>query len=210
MNRRGDHLQSPALQCIIGLTGGSGSGKSTALRVLENMGAHVIDCDARYHRLLAENGEMVEDIATRFPNATIDGALDRKALGGIVFGDPEALEALNKITHNHVCRAVACEIEAHKDKLLVIEAIALIESGLADRCTSVVGILAPIEDRVHRLMAREGIAETYARARIESQKPDVFFREHCDHIIENTYTSAEVFAEVCRDRFTQIIAGGEA
>jgi len=211
MNRRGGRPRPPATsQRIIGLTGGSGSGKSTALRVLEGTGAHVIDCDALYHKLLTENAAMVEEITAHFPSVMIGGTLDRKALGEIVFQDSEALEALNKITHHHVCQAVDGEIAAYKDKLLAIEAIALIESGLADRCTSVVGILAPIEERIRRIVAREGIEEAYARARIESQKSDAFFKEHCDHIIENTYPTAEAFAEVCGGRFTEIIAEGEA
>jgi len=195
---------------IIGLTGGSGGGKTTALRVLADLGARVIDCDALYHKLLTENGAMVGEIAARFPDALIDGVLNRKALGKIVFQDSAALEALNKITHRHVCEAVDCEIRAYQGTLIAIEAIALIESGLADRCTSVVGILAPEDDRICRIMAREGIGEAYAKSRIESQKPDVFFKEHCDSIIENNYPTAEAFAEACRTAFTQIIAGGEA
>jgi len=195
---------------IIGLTGGSGGGKTTALQVLEDLGAHVIDCDLLYHKLLAENGGMVGEIVARFPDALVDGVLNRKALGKIVFQDQEALEALNAITHRHICEAVDCEIKAYEGTLIAIEAIALIESGLANRCTSVVGILAPEEDRIRRIMVREGIDETYAKARIESQKSDAFFKAHCGHIIENNYPTAEAFAKACRMAFTQIIAGGEA
>jgi len=198
------------MMTIIGLTGGSGGGKTTALRVLADLGAHVIDCDALYHKLLAENEAMVEEITVRFPEAFIDGVLNRKALGKIVFQDKAALTALNAITHRHVCEAVDHEIEAYEGVLIGIEAIALIESGLAERCTSVAGILAPEADRIRRIMAREGIGEAYAKARIESQKPDVFFKEHCDYIIENNYPTAEAFAAACRAAFTQIIAGGEA
>ena len=187
------------------------------MHVLEDFGAHTIDCDALYHKLLTAGAAscrphsgMTAEIAARFPSAVIGGTLDRKVLGEIVFYDPDALDALNAITHRHVCEAVDREIAAHQGKLIAIEAIALIESGLADRCTTVVGILAPVEDRIRRIMAREGIDESYARARIASQKPDQFFWEHCDHIIENTYPTAEAFTAACRERLGQIIAKGEA
>jgi len=195
---------------IIGLTGGSGGGKTTALRVLEDMGAHIIDCDALYHKLLTENRAMTAEIAASFPDALVNDTLDRKALGKIVFQDKTALEALSAITHPFVCQAVDREIKAYQGTLVGLEAIALIESGLGTRCTSIVGILAPEADRIQRIMAREGIDKAYAKARIKSQKPDIFFREHCDHIIENNYPTAEAFATACRAAFTQIIARGEA
>jgi len=194
---------------IIGLTGGSGGGKTAALRVLEELGAHIIDCDALYHKLLLEHAVMVDEIAVCFPSVVKDSILDRKALGRIVFSDLEALKALETITHKHVCEAVDCEIAAHSGTLIAIEAIALIESGLAERCTCTVAILAPEADRIKRIMAREGIDEQYARTRIKSQKPDVFFKEHCDYTIENTYSTIEAFAKACRDQFTEIIAKGD-
>jgi len=205
---------------VIGLTGGSGSGKSTAMAVLAEMGAHTIDCDAVYHGLLEAGDPMLDEIERRFLGmVVVDGRLDRKALGKIVFNDPAALRDLSAITHSHVCRAAderLADLALYSPPpegcppgraafLVAIEAIALIESGLNQRCDFVVAVLAPIEDRVRRITARDGIAPDYAKARIESQKPDEFFRAQCDYILENTCPSQEAFAERCREFFGRIL-----
>jgi len=201
---------------IIGLTGGSGTGKTTALQALADMGAAVIDCDAVYHELLAAGGPMLDEINQRFPGVVADGTLDRKALGKIVFQDAEALADLNAITHSHVCWEVDEQLAAlalvgnaapgvPHSSVVAIEAIALIESGLAERCDTVIGVLAPKSARIQRITAREGIDPAYATARIESQKPDEFFQANCDYILENDYNSPTAFTEECRRYFNQII-----
>ena len=199
---------------VIGLTGGSGTGKTTALGVLADMGAAAIDCDVVYYELLAAGGAILDEINFRFPGVVIDGVLDRKALGKIVFQDAEALVDLNIITHKYVCQAVDERLEAlvrgddfdiPRPLLVVIEAIALIESGIAERCDTVIGILAPKAARIRRIAAREGVDLAYVTARIDSQKPDEFFREHCDDTLENDYNSPAEFAEECRRYFHQII-----
>ena len=204
---------------VLGLTGGSGTGKTTALGVLAERGATVIDCDAVYHELVAAGGLMIAELAHRFPGVVENGRLQRKALGQIVFHDPAALADLNVITHKYVCQAVDDRLTAlalHSPpwrgapqgwggSIVAIEAIALIESGLNTRCDLVVGILAPADERIRRITAREGIDPAYAQSRIESQKPDEWFRTHCDHIIENAYPSPAAFAEACRRLFDRIL-----
>ena len=195
---------------IIGLTGGSGTGKSTVLAVLETMGAKTIDCDALYHKLLAENRELLAEILARFPQAAEDGGLNRKALGKIVFEDKEALSALNAITHKYVIDAVKAQIEESRAAglgLLAIEAIALVESGLAGLCTVVVAVLAKKEDRMARIVRREGIGEDYAKSRIESQQEDGFFIAHADIILENQGTQKE-FGQKTLERMAEILKKG--
>ena len=97
---------------IIGITGPSGAGKTTALRVLEEMGGQVYDCDAIYHELLASDGELLAEIEAAFPGAVQDGTLDRKALGAKVFADPEGLRRLTEITQPLVKRRVLERIRA--------------------------------------------------------------------------------------------------
>ena len=174
----------------IGITGPTGAGKTTALGALEDLGAHVIDADAVYHRLLAESAPLRADLADRFGPGILTpaGEVDRKALGDVVFGDGEALEALNTITHRFILEEIArqcARAEAEGRPAAAIDAIALIESGLGETCDAVVGILAPKELRVRRIMAREGIGEDYARRRVEAQQGDGFYRAHCGYLLEN-------------------------
>ena len=175
---------------IIGITGPTGAGKTTALRALERMGAAVVDCDAVYHGLLAENIPMQWELTSRFGGSILgaSGEVDRKALGRVVFQDEVALADLNTITHRYVRQEVDRLLEeagTAGKTLAAIDAIALIESGLDRRCDAVVGVLAPAEARVRRIMAREGLSEAYARMRVEAQRGEDFFRANCTHILEN-------------------------
>lgn len=196
---------------IFGISGGTGCGKTTALEILEDMGALVIDCDAVYHRLLDENDSMLSEIANAFSSAMSDGRLDRKKLGAIVFADPEKLEVLNAITHRYVDAEVTRLLRDYAragGELAAIDAIALIESGLSKKCDAVVGVTAEYEKRIARLIAREGITDEYAAARIAAQKPDKYFEQNCDYIIENNST-LEDFKKTCTALFEKILGGKE-
>ena len=179
---------------IIGITGGTGCGKTTLLEAIESCGGLVLDCDAIYHELLQTDKEMLSAIENRFPGTVEGGILQRKKLGAIVFGSDEALQDLNRITHGAVKREVLRRLE-EKPKLAAIDAIGLFEGGLAELCDVTVAVCAPVEDRVQRIMLRDGISEDYARARIAAQKPDTWFRERCDYVLENTGTKAECQAK---------------
>ena len=180
---------------IIGITGGTGCGKTTALEVIRELGGVVLDCDAIYHQLLKTDPALLSAIETRFPGVVENGQLDRKKLGALVFADPEALKDLNAITHRAVYAAVEQAL-AQKPELAAIDAIALFESGLSGLCQLTLGITAPVEVRVTRLMARDGITESYARSRIAAQKPEDWFRRHCDRVLVNDGTKA-AFREKC-------------
>ena len=174
---------------IIGITGGSGCGKTTLLHVVEEAGGLVLDCDAIYHRLLSTDKDLLRAIENRFSGTVRQGKLDRKALGTLVFADKVALEDLNRITHGAVKREVQ-RLLAEKPELAAIDAIALVESGLAELCDVTVAVTAPDETRVQRLMARDAISEEYARKRINAQHTESWFREHCDYWLENNETVA--------------------
>ena len=169
---------------IIGITGGTGCGKTTLLTEIEKLGGLVLDCDAIYHNLLTRDNALLNAIESRFPGVVEMGQLNRKKLGAIVFADNQALLDLNTITHGAVKQAVLCQL-APRPKLAAIDAIALFEGGLAELCDLTVAITAPTEDRVKRLMARDSIPENYARSRIAAQHDEGWFRERCDEILEN-------------------------
>ena len=165
---------------IIGITGPTGAGKTTALEELRALGAEVIDADAVYHRLLAEDRALGDRLEELFgPLRDEGGDIDRKKLGAIVFGDPAQA---------------------------AVDAIALLESPLAGLCTDTVAVLAPPEVRVRRIMAREGIPEDYARARVAAQKEDGFFRRGCRHVLDNDGDDPAAFAAEARALFRHILS----
>ncbi len=175
---------------ILGITGGTGCGKTTLLKCIEEQGGLVLDCDAIYHDLLKTDNAMLQAIETRFPGTVGEGGRNLKKLGALVYQDPKALADLNAITHACVRREVEKALAA-KPALAAIDAIALFESGLDGLCDVTVAVTAPEEDRVRRLMLRDSIPEPYARSRIAAQHPEEWFRKKCDRILENNGTQAD-------------------
>lgn len=192
---------------IIGITGGTGCGKTTALNELERRGALLIDCDAVYHRMLETDRPMLDEIEKYFPGAVIDGKLDRKALGAVVFTDEEALRDLNIITHRHInleIRRILREHAMNGGTLAAIDAIELFSSGLAKRCTATIGVIADREVRIDRIMRRDGISREYAMMRVNAQRPNEYFIQKCSHVLENN-GSQEEFIEKCRKTFEEVL-----
>ena len=169
---------------ILGITGGSGCGKTTLLRQVQALGGVVLDCDEIYHSLLSTDEALLQAIENRFPGTVSEGTLQRKKLGQLVFSDPQALEDLNRITHGAVKQEVLRLLES-KPALPAIDAIGLFEGGLGELCDLTVAVTAPREDRIRRLMARDSISREYAEKRLDAQPSDAWFREHCDFYLEN-------------------------
>lgn len=174
---------------VIGITGPTGAGKTTALNVLKSMGAYIIDADAVYHSLTLHSTAMRTALYSRFGDVFDGyGALDRKKLGAVVFQDANALAELNAITHQYVGNEIDRQLrkaEADGRPAAAIDAIALLESGNGKKCDVIVGVIAPEELRIRRIMAREGISEAYARMRVAAQKGEDYFRKNCTYILES-------------------------
>ena len=179
---------------IVGITGGSGCGKSTALKAITALGGTVLDCDAIYHRLLETDLSLLEAIEKRFPGTVTENRLDRKALGAIVFSDSAALQDLNIITHTAVKKEVLRLLS--EKGLTAIEAIGLFEGGLAELCHITVAITAPDEMRISRLMARENISSEYASLRLSAQRSQEEFISLCTYHLANDGTE-EDFLQKC-------------
>ncbi len=173
----------------IGITGGSGSGKSTVADLFCSFGANTIDADIVYHDLLNNSAPMMCELKRRFPQTiSADGKLSRRALAEIVFSDMDALCDLNAIAHKFVIEETERQMAELYEKnapYICVDAIALFESGLSKICDVTVGVIAPRDMRLSRITARDNIDIAAAEARINAQKDDEFFREHCDYIIEN-------------------------
>ena len=172
---------------IIGLTGGSGTGKGTFAALLREKGAGWVDADAVYRRLCAENRDMLHELDAAFGGVLDEtGALDRKKLAAIVFADPDKLKMLNGITLPYIRAASLDEMRAQGDCPFVLyDAPTLFEVGADDLCERIIGVLADTETRVKRIMARDGLDEASARARIGAQPDADFYRTRCDYIVEN-------------------------
>ena len=180
-------LTAPVTQrgLILGITGPTGSGKTTLLESIAQQGGTVLDCDAIYHELLATDPALLSAIEARFPNTVENNTLNRKKLGAIVFSDEAALRDLNAITHAAVKAAVEAKLAA-APALAAIDAIGLFEGGLAPLCDTTVAVIAPVEDRIQRIMLRDGISRDYAEKRIAAQHPNEWFVQRCDYVLTNS------------------------
>ena len=154
---------------LIGITGPTGAGKTTLLREVEALGGAVIDCDAVYHELLEHDPFLQRELERRFgPLRGENGAIDRKRLGTIVFGDPEKLALLNDVVRTVIVDRTRALVEDYRRQgraLAAIDAIALV-----------------------------GIPEDYAWSRVRAQKPETYFRSHCGYVLVNDCASAEEFS----------------
>ncbi|MDR3207063.1 MAG: dephospho-CoA kinase [Oscillospiraceae bacterium] len=178
---------------VFGLTGPSGAGTSSVLRVWAALGAFTIDADEVYHRLLREDAALLDLLKGRFPGAFGVSGLDRKALGRIVFADAGARRDLEALTHGAVVAAVEellTGAAAAGFAVAAVDALYLLESPLRGLCRKVVGVVAPAGERVRRLCVRDGVSAAYATARIAAQEPEDYYRARCDVILENTADEA--------------------
>ena len=203
----GFHVIEAPRPLIVGITGPTGAGKTSALRALEQLGGCVLDCDAIYHDMLRSDDGLRRALTDAFGSVfTADGQLDRQKLGTLVFGDPQQLVRLNTIIYAHLPRELERRMAASPAPIIGIDAINLVESGLSKLCDRTLAVLAPVEDRIRRIMARDGISDEYARLRVAAQKDDAFYRTHCTDILENTSAAPEAFQKTALLFFQRLLA----
>lgn len=187
---------------LIGLTGGIASGKSTIGRRLEQLGAVRIDADELAREAVAPGSPGLARVLDRFGDGLRreDGTLDRAALGAVVFGDPEALAALNAIVHPEVQRLFAARArvaqEQDPDVVVVYEVPLLVEATRDQGWDLVVVAETPAEQRIERMVELRGMSEADARNRIGNQASDADRRAVADVIIDTSGTRAETLEQV--------------
>lgn len=185
---------------IIGLTGKSGSGKSTVCEIFRKFGIPCLDADL-VSRMVVEKGSVcLSELAEYFGKDILcaDGTLDRKKLGSIAFSDQTKLDALNRITHKYINEYVDGWIQEKKRlgcSAIVIDAPTLFESGENKMCDTTVAVISNDHDRIQRILSRDGISADYAEKRISAQKDDSFFAKQCDHTIYNNAGLSELEEE---------------
>ena len=179
---------------IIGLTGGSGAGKSSACAAAVEYGFKIIDCD-KLARLAVEKGTAgLSDLVTAFGDGILnsDGTLNRKALAKIAFSTKENTELLNKTLLPHIVLLMKTQANAER---VLLDAPTLYESGTDSMCTAVIAVLADEKIRVERIMKRDGITKEAALLRISAGKSEQFYKDRTPHIIYNNGSESDFKCE---------------
>lgn len=187
---------------ILGLTGQTGAGKSTVSKILEKYGCYHIDADLVARETIDSDEKVKAELKNRFGEDVIgnDGKVNRKLLGAKAFADPQSTLDLNSITHpavNKKVQSIIAKKEQENVKAVIIDAIALFESGEDKLCDYTVSVIAPKDIRLKRITARDSISEEKALERINAQKDEEFFSVNSDYIIKN-YEPFNIYEETER------------
>lgn len=192
---------------VIGLTGGSGSGKSTVAEIFRECGVPVFSADALYRRITSCDSACCRELEREFGDIlTESGALDRRRLFKLVFMSDERasrVETLNRITHKYVIAEFENELQKldpDTARFAVFDAPLLVECGYDKKCVAVVSVLADREVRIERLMRRDSLDRDSVCARLNAQKKDIFYIRAADYII---YNNGDI--ESLRDRVRSIV-----
>ena len=176
---------------VIGLTGGIGTGKSEIARLLQSLGAAVINADQVGHEAYAPDSESWHEVVATFGEDILQpsGEIDRRKLGAIVFADPQQLTKLNGIMHPRMARMVADRIQVLREEgvqVVVVEAALLVEAGWDTLVDEVWVAESPVEAVIQRLQARSGMDEEEVRKRIDSQMGQWERLERADLVVDNS------------------------
>ena len=195
---------------IIGLTGQSGAGKSTISKVFRDKGVAVIDADTVAHKALTTE-ECRENLRKAFGDEIFDekGEVVRKALAKAAFSTKENTEKLNLATHpviRDLCNEEFERLRKQGEKVVVLDAPTLLESGLDLICSQVVSVIAEKDIRLQRIMARDSLSEEEVLRRFSAQGDDSFYTEKSDFVIENNGTEEELLARA-EELFEEIVNG---
>jgi dephospho-CoA kinase len=183
---------------VIGVTGDIACGKSAVLAMLDDLGAETIDADLIYHQLIEPGTPLWSELKRHFGEKIIavDGTIDRRVLSSIVFSNAAELAEVDRITHPAVVEAVKGVINASESAIVAVDAVKLVESGMAGYCDQVWLVVCSSETQIERLISRNGIRREDALRRIASLGNRAFLNDHADVVIENNGTHAETRSKV--------------
>ncbi len=176
---------------VIGITGGSGCGKSYISKKLMERGFLVVDADVSARVVMEKGHPCLAETAAHFGEQILkNGELDRKKLAEIVFSDEASLKKLNEITHKYILADIYDKIEKGKGETVFVDGAVLIESGI--KCDMMIGVLADKEVRKNRIVSRDGLSETEADRRIGAQQEDSFYIDRCDFVFYNNGSEPDI------------------
>ena len=183
---------------VIGLTGNIATGKSVVRRMLEHMGAYTIDADALSHRVISKGAPGYQPVLDKFGTWLLDkdGQIDRAKLGRLVFTDGQALGQLEDIIHPYVGQAVDLLTKRATQKVVVVEAIKLLESDLRAKCDSIWVTDAPAEVQIERLMRKRGMSREDAVQLIHAQSAQKQKLAAADVVVTNTGSYEDLWKQV--------------
>ena len=175
---------------IFGITGGSGTGKTTVSGIFKKLGAEVIDCDLVSRIVTDKDSPCLYELCEKFGREIIneDGTLNRRLLGEFVFSDSDKLRLLGEITHKYIYEYITDAISKSDAGIIGIDGAVIIGSPVEELCEAMVSVLSEHEKRVERIVLRDDLTEATARARINSQKIDNFYLEKSDFVLYNNST----------------------
>ena len=179
---------------IIGLTGQSGSGKTTVCDTFKSLGFQIINADLVSKYITENSKACIDELKTTFGEEYIEnGVLNRRKMGSLVFVDREKLDKLMEITFPYIIDEINRQIaKIGNNKLIVVDAPTLFESGLNKSCDEVVSVISDKALRLDRIMKRDKISKEEAEKRFSSQLSEKFFKENSDFIIENNGSEDEL------------------
>ena len=185
---------------VIGLCGGSGSGKGLVCSFFDELGLKCIDTDKVYHDLISKDSECTRELISFFGEGiSSNSKIDRKKLRDIIFSSDDALEQLNRITHKHILAQVRTMIEEYKKQGypgVIVDAPVLFESGFDKECDLTICVIADEKIRIERIINRDNITFDVAKARIDSQITNQELIRKCTYWVENGSTERELFKRV--------------
>lgn len=182
---------------VIGLTGGSGSGKGCVCKSFLRYGINAIDTDKTSREVCEKGKPCLNELVASFGDSILfeDGTLNRASLASIAFSDSDKLAVLNKITHYHILNEVRVWLDTQKRqgcRAAIVDAPLLFESGFDKECDVIVAVTAPREERIKRLLLRDGITRDAIELRLSKQHPDEFYTERSDFTITNNGSLEDV------------------
>jgi len=171
---------------VVGLTGGIGSGKSTVLEMFGNLGAAVYIADSEARKLMNTNTTLIKQILTLFGDlAYVNNKLNTKFISSIVFNDKNKLEALNALVHPIVRQDFKKFVKNSTNEIIIYEAAILFESGSDKLCDYIISVVANYEERLKRVVKRDGVSEKQVLDRMKHQISDEFRIKNAHIVIRN-------------------------
>ena len=184
---------------IFGITGGSGTGKTTVSAIFSQLGVQVIDTDVIAHNIVEKGSECLKELTGYFGEEILlsDGTLDRKKLAHIAFSNDEKKAALNRITHKYIKAQVEADIKNSSAHIIAIDGAVIIGSSIEPLCGFIVSVISDRETRIERIKERDALTDEQATQRLAAQRDDDFYIQHSEYIIYNNGGTEDLRRQVC-------------